>query len=132
MRGFFIRLFVGVLGLWVASAIVPGIEINGTETLILAAFLLGLVNAFVRPLFIILTLPITVLTLGLFLLVVNAAMLGMVAGMLDEFAISGFFAAFLGSLVISVVSWYASIFIGSTGSIDYIVIRKDINKNYKD
>ena len=124
MRGFFVRLFVNVLGLWVAAAIIPGLVIDGTETLVLAAFLLGLVNAFVRPLFILFTLPITILTLGTFLLVVNTAMLGMVAGMLDAFTISGFFAAFFGSLVVSVVSWYAAIFIGPAGNIEYIVIQK--------
>ena len=129
MRGFLIRLFVSVIGLWVASAIIPGLVIEGAETLILAAFLLGLVNAFVRPLFILLTLPITVLTLGTFLLVVNAAMLGMVAGLLDAFTISGFFAAFFGSLVISVVSWYASLFIGSAGNIEYIVMQGERHKD---
>ncbi|MDH5259007.1 MAG: phage holin family protein [Gammaproteobacteria bacterium] len=125
MRGFLIRLFVSVLGLWLASAIVPGLKIEGADTMILAALLLGIVNAFVRPLFILLTLPITILTLGLFLLVVNAAMLGLVASMLDAFSISGFFAALFGSLVMSVVGWYASIFIGPEGTIEYLIIRKD-------
>lgn len=124
MPGFFLRWFIGVISLWVASAIVPGLNIEGTDTLILAALLLGIVNAIVRPLFIILTLPITVLTLGFFLLVVNAGMLALVASMLQDFTISGFWAAFFGSLVISIVSWYASIFIGPAGTIEYIEFRK--------
>ncbi|MDH3326986.1 MAG: phage holin family protein [Gammaproteobacteria bacterium] len=124
MRGFVLRLFVSVLGLWLASAIVPGLEIDASETLVLAALLLGIVNAFVRPIFIIMTLPITVLTLGFFLLIVNAAMLGLVAALLEGFVISGFFAALFGSLVISIVSWYSSLFIGSGGNIEHIVINK--------
>jgi len=128
MRGFLIRLIVSVVGLWIASAIVPGLDIDGVESLFLAAILLGLVNAFVRPFLIVVTLPLTVLSMGLFLLVVNTAMLAMVAGMMDDFSIDGFFAALLGSLIVSVVSWYASVFIGPAGNVEYINIRKD----YKD
>jgi len=124
MPGFFIRLLISVLGLWLASAMVPGLVIDSANTMVLAALLLGIVNAIVRPIFIILTLPVTILTLGLFLLVVNAAMLGLVAAMLDGFMISGFFAAFFGSIVISVVSWYASFFVGPSGKIEYLVVRK--------
>jgi len=79
MIGLWLRLLVVALGLWLASALVPGIEVQGLWTLLGAALLLGIVNAVVRPLLVILTLPITLLTLGLFLLVVNAAMLGLVA-----------------------------------------------------
>ena len=71
MRGFLIRAVVVALGLWLASQIVPGVEIRSTGSLIAAALLLGVVNAFVRPILVILTLPITLLTLGLFLLVIS-------------------------------------------------------------
>ncbi len=105
---FLTRLLVTALGLWAAAAIVPGFEIHGFGTLLLAALLFGLVNAIVRPVMVILTLPLTILTLGLFLLVVNGAMLGLVAWMLKDFQISGLFPAILGSLVMSVIAWAVS------------------------
>ena len=123
MAGFLLRLLVVALGLWLASELVPGIAVNGLGTLLGAALLLGMVNAVVRPLLIILTLPITVLTLGLFLLVINAAMLGLVAWMFDDFTIAGFGSALLGSMVISITGWLASYFIGPRGRIEIIVIR---------
>lgn len=124
MPGFLIRLFVTALALGIASAIVPGLTITGFWTLLGAAFLLGLVNAVIRPILIILTLPITLLTLGLFLWVINAAMLGLVAAMLDGFAISGFFSALLASLVVSLVSWMASWYVGPTGQIELMTARR--------
>lgn len=124
MTGFLIRLAIGMLGLWIAQAIVPGVHIEGTATLVLAALLLGLVNAVVRPLLVILTLPITLLTLGLFLLVVNAAMLGLVAALLDDFTISGFWAAVGGAIVVSVVTWAASAWIGPSGRLEVLVIER--------
>jgi len=124
MNGFLIRLAIGMLGLWVAQAIVPGVTITGLGTLALAALLLGLANAVVRPLLVILTLPITLLTLGLFLLVVNAAVLALVAAMLDEFTIAGFWPALLGSCVVSLVSWLASGWIGPSGRFEVLVIER--------
>lgn len=124
MPGFLIRLFVTALALGIASAIVPGLTITGFWTLLGAAFLLGLVNAVIRPILIILTLPITLLTLGLFLWVINAAMLGLVAAMMDGFAISGFFSSLLASLVVSLVSWMASWYVGPTGQIEIITARR--------
>lgn len=123
MIGFGIRLAITALGLWLAQRIVPGIEIQGTGTLVAAALLLGIVNAVVRPLAVLFTLPITVLTLGLFLLVVNAAMLGLVAGLLDGFQIAGFGAALLGSLLVSLTSWVASWYIGPKGRVELLVVR---------
>lgn len=124
MNGFLLRWFIGSLGLWLAATIVPGINVAGVGTLMIAALLLGVVNAVVRPLLIILTLPITVITLGFFLLVINAAMLGLVALLLPGLTISGFFAALLGSIVISVVGWLASWFIGPQGRVEVLVIRR--------
>src|SRR4030095_3003859 len=83
MLGFLLRMAISAFALWVASAIVPGMTIVGTPTLLAAALLLGLVNAVVRPLALLLTLPFTVVTLGLLLLFVNAAMLGLVAALLE-------------------------------------------------
>jgi putative membrane protein len=123
MIGLLLRLLVVAFGLWLAAALVPGIEVQGLGTLLGAALLLGIVNAVVRPLLVILTLPITLLTLGLFLLVVNAAMLGLVAWMFDNFTISGFWPAVLGSIVVSLTGWLASYFIGPRGRIEVIVLR---------
>ena len=123
MIGFLLRLLVVAFSLWLAAELVPGIEVQGLWTLLGAALLLGIVNAVVRPLLVILTLPITVLTLGLFLLVVNAAMLGLVAWMFDNFTIAGFGPAVLGSIVVSLIGWFASYFIGPRGRIELIVVR---------
>jgi putative membrane protein len=124
MAGFLLRWAIGAFALWIASAIVPGMEIRGTGTLLAAALLLGLVNAIVRPLAILLTLPFTVLTLGLFILVVNAAMLGLVAALLDGFTLSGFGAALLGSIVTSLVGWAASWTIGPSGRFEVLVVER--------
>jgi putative membrane protein len=123
MPGFLLRLLVGALGLWLASELVPGIEVRGVWTLFGAALLLGIVNAIVRPLLVILTLPITVLTLGLFLLVINAATLGLVAWMLDNFSITGFWPAVFGAIIVSLTGWLASYFIGPRGRIEVIVVQ---------
>ena len=125
MVGFLVRLAISALGLWLAHRIVPGIEIEGTGTLVAAALLLGIVNALVRPLAILLTLPITVLTLGLFLLVVNAAMFGLVAALLDGFRVAGFGAALLGSLVVGLTGWLASWYVGPRGRVEVLVVRRD-------
>jgi len=124
VHGFLVRWFVSALSLWVASAIVPGMHIEGVGTLVLAALLLGLVNAVIRPIVLILTIPITILTLGLFLLVVNAAMLGLVAALLAGFTLSGLLPAILGSLLVSVVGSILSWTIGSGGRPDVLVVRR--------
>jgi putative membrane protein len=103
--------------------LVPGIEVRSGWTLIFSALLLGIVNAFVRPVAVILTLPLSILTLGFFLLVINAGMLGLVALLLDGFSISGFWSALLGSIIISIVGWLASWFIGPRGRIEVMVHR---------
>lgn len=124
MNGFLLRWFIGSLGLWLAASVVTGINAEGVGTLMIAALLLGVVNAIVRPLLIILTLPITVITLGLFLLVINAAMLGLVAWILPGLSVDGFVSALLGSILISAVGWLASWFIGPKGQVEVLVIRR--------
>ena len=124
MVGFGIRLAISAFGLWLADQLVGGIEIAGTGTLIVAALLYGLVNAVVRPLAVVLTLPITVVTLGLFLLVVNAAMFGLVAALLDGFHVAGFGAALLGSIVVGLTSWAASWYVGPKGRFEVLVVRR--------
>ncbi len=124
MPGFLIRLGISALGLWLAAAIVPGVHITGVGTLVLAALLLGVVNAVVRPVIVLLTLPFTIVTLGLFLLVVNAAMLGLVAALLDGFRLAGFGPALLGTLVVSLTSWIASSWIGPSGRVEILIVRR--------
>jgi putative membrane protein len=124
MPGFVIRLLVTAVGLALAAWIVPGITVAGPGTLLLAALLIGVVNALVRPVVVVLTLPITILTLGIFLLVVNAGMFGLVAWFLDGFAVNGFLAALFGWLIVSLVSGFASWFIGPRGRYEVIVIER--------
>ena len=102
---FLVRAVFAALGLWVASVIVPGVSVDSSGTLILAAILLGVVNAIVRPVVFILTLPITVVTLGLFLLVVNAAMIGLVAALLGGFHVNGLIPGVLAAVVTGIASW---------------------------
>jgi len=125
MTGIILRTLIAMLGLYLASALVPGVHIVGTGTLIIAAVLLGLINGFVRPVAFLLTLPLTIITLGLFLLVLNAAMFGLVAVMLDSFNIDGFWSAFFGAIIVSITSTIASWYIGPDGRVEIFVIRRD-------
>ena len=126
MPGFLVRALISAAGLWLASRLVPGFAIEGTATLLLAGFLLGVANGFVRPLLFFLTLPLTILTLGLFLFVLNAAMVGLVAALLEGFSISGFLPALFGSLIVSFTSWIASSFIGPRGQFEVLVVRREV------
>ena len=120
MTGFILRALIAAMGLWLATEWVSGVHIDSPGTLILAGVLLGIVNAIVRPLAVILTLPFTLVTLGLFLLVVNAAMVGLVAWFLPGFSLDGFGPAFWCALIVSLVSWVGSWFIGSKGQIEVV------------
>jgi putative membrane protein len=124
MLGLIVRMLVIAGGLAVAAWMVPGIAVDSPVTLLLAALLMGLVNAILRPVVVLLTLPLTIVTLGLFLLVVNAGMFALVAWLLDGFTVSGFFAAFFGWLIVSIVSWLASWYIGPKGRYQVIVVNK--------
>ena len=124
MVGFLLRAAITALGLWVASEIFSGLQFESPAKLVVAAILLGIVNAFVRPLAFILTLPLTVLSLGFFLLVLNAAMVGLVAWIVPGFEISGFWTAVGAALVVSLVSWAASSAIGSNGKVEIFTVRK--------
>lgn len=104
MVGFLIRTVIAAVALWVAVSIVPGLGAKDAGTLVLAAIVLGIVNATVRPVAVFLSIPVTILTFGLFLLVVNAGMLSLVAWLVPSFTVSGFWAALFGSAVVSIVS----------------------------
>jgi len=125
MTGIILRTLIAMLGLYLASTLLSGVQIDGTGSVILAALLLALVNAFVRPVAFLLTLPLTIVTLGLFLLVINAAMFGLVAAMLDGFSVAGFWSALFGALIVSITSTIASWYIGPDGRYEVFVIRRD-------
>lgn len=121
--GFLIRMAITAAGLWVASELVSGISFRDGATLIWAALILGIVNAVVRPIAVILTLPITLLSLGLFLWVINAAMIGLVAWLLDGFSVAGFGSALLGALLVSVTGWIGNAFISERGRYEVMIFR---------
>ncbi len=105
------RWLIITVAILLASRFVPGIHVDKLSTALIAAGVLGLINVFIRPIFILLTLPLTILTLGLFYFCINALMLKLVAYFVSGFEVTSFFAAFLGSLIISLVSWLANSFI---------------------
>ena len=103
--GFLIHWLIVAVALYVATVLVPGVHFASTTTLLLAALVLGLVNALVRPIIFILTLPLTIVTLGLFYFVVNGIAFALTAALVPGFTITNFTNAILGALVVSVVSW---------------------------
>ncbi len=124
MIGFVLRALITAIGLWIATRWVSGIRIDNPTSLVLAGLLLGVVNAIVRPIAVVLTFPITIVTLGFFLLVVNTAMVALVAAMLPGFHIyGGFWSAFLTAVIVGITSWLGSWLIGSRGKIDVYVRR---------
>lgn len=123
MTGFLLRVAIVALGLWLATYLLPGLHFDSPGYLLAAALLLGIVNAIVRPIAVVLTLPLTLLSLGLFLLVVNAAMLGLVALLLSGFQISGFWTAVGGALIVSLTGWVASGLIGNNGKVEVMARR---------
>lgn len=124
MSGFVVRLLISALGLWLATLLVPGIVVTGPLTVLLAALLMGVVNALIRPIVIVLTLPLTIVSFGIFLLVINAGMFGFVAWLLPSFSVSGFWAALAGWLIVSVVSWIASWYIGPRGRYEVMIVER--------
>jgi len=124
MQGIIVRTAIIMLGLFLASSIVPGVAVDGFGTFLLAALFLGIVNAFIRPIAFVLTLPITIVTLGLFLLVLNAAMFGLVAALLGGFQVAGFSSAVFGALIVSLTSTIASWYIGADGRYELYVVRR--------
>jgi putative membrane protein len=122
MQGLIIRWLVSALALWLTSALVPGIEVRTAGALLAAAAIIGILNAFVRPVIVLLTLPLTVLTLGLFVLVINAAMLKLASDLVPGFVVRGWFAAFVGWLVLSLFTFLINVLIGETG-IEIVHVR---------
>ncbi len=108
---FFFRVIIATFSLILVAKLLPGIDISGLYPALISAILLGILNALVRPILIFLTLPITVVTLGIFIFVINAGIFLFVASFVDGFAVDGFFSALLGSVLVSMVSSIAYRFI---------------------
>lgn len=127
MRGVLIRWLVLTAAVLAASRLLDGIRVDGFLPAVLAAATLGILNAFLRPLLIILTLPINILSLGLFTFIINALMLQMVSAVIPGFTVHGFWTAVLGALIIGMVSWLLNAFIGGQGRVErssYIDLQK--------
>lgn len=112
MFGFLARVLITAFGLWLADLVLDGVRFDGALSLFLAALLLGLTNAVVRPVVIFLTLPITLVTLGLFLFVINGLMVMFVAWLMPSFHLSGLVPAVLASVIVGLTGWVANAFVG--------------------
>lgn len=117
-KGLIIRWLILTAAIMVTSYFMEGIHVSGFFSAFFAAAILGILNAFFRPILIILTLPINILTLGLFTFVINAILLMMVSGVIPGFEVKGFWSALFGSLFISIVSWLLSSFINDQGRVE--------------
>ncbi len=106
MRRILLKWLINALALLITAYVVKGIQVTGVSALFLAAALLGILNALIRPILIILTLPINIITLGLFTFIINAAMLWFVSLIIKGFVIQGFWPAVVGALIISLISWF--------------------------
>lgn len=122
--GFLIRMAITALGLWLAARWIAGIAYEDELTLIGAALILGIVNAIVRPILVFLTLPITLLSLGLFLWVVNGMMIGLAAWLVPGFEVDGLWSAMLASLVVGLTGWVGNAFIGESGRYEVVIDRR--------
>jgi putative membrane protein len=124
MQGLVIRWLVSAVALYLTSLIVDGVEIDGVVPLLFAAVTIGILNAVVRPIILLLTLPLNIVTLGLFTLVVNAFMLWMASKVVIGFVVTGFWAALGGWLLMSFFTFLINLLIGDTGRIEVVAIRR--------
>lgn len=122
--GILIRWLILTAAILIASYLLDGIEVSGFISAFFAAAILGILNAFLRPILFILTLPLTVLTLGLFTFVINAVLLMMASGVISGFHVRGFWTAIFGSLLISLVSWLLTSFINERGRWEHIEFKR--------
>ena len=140
MRGIFIRWLILTAAIMLASYLIDGIRVDGFFNAFFAAGILGILNAFFRPVLFILTLPLNILSMGLFTFVINAILLKMASELISGFEVHGFWSAVIGSLVISIVNWLLSLFINAQGRVEYTHLKKkrphvhyiDLKKTDKD
>ena len=121
--GFLVRVLVNAFAIYLVAQIVPGIEVSSILTALGAGLVLGLLNAVVRPILIVLTLPVTLVTLGLFLFVLNGLCLWLTSLLVKGFEVHGVWAAIFGALLVSLVSWLANAFVSDRGRIVVITRR---------
>jgi len=114
MNKLLLRGSFAAIGLWVATFMVTGLHFDSGTTLLIAGLLLGFVNAFLRPVLVLLTLPLAILSLGLFVLVINASLVGLVAWLLPGMHVTGFWAALGSAMIVSLVSWIGGMFAART------------------
>ena len=122
--GFLIRLCLNALALLIVSSVIPGIQVRGLLPALSAAFFLGLANAILRPVIVILTLPLTILTLGLFIPVINAFLLKLVSLTIQGFEVHGFWSAVFGAVLLSLVSGLLNFFINDHGRVEVVIHRR--------
>jgi len=122
--GILVRWLILTIAILLSSYLLDGIHVSGFMSAFIAAAMLGILNAFLRPILFILTLPLTVLTLGLFTFVINAILLMMASSMISGFEVRGFWTAVFGSLVISLVSWLLTSFINERGTWEYTEFKR--------
>ena len=123
MYGIFLRWLILTFAIIATSYLIDGIQVSGFASAFFAAAILGILNAFFRPILLILTLPVNILSLGLFTFVINAIVLMMVSGVISGFEVYGFWSAVFGSLLISLVSWLLTSFISERGTVQYIDLK---------
>ncbi len=124
MNGFFFRWMILTVAILVTSYLMDGIHVSGFLSAFFAAAILGILNAFFRPILLVLTLPINILSLGLFTFVLNAVLLMIVSGVIPGFDVYGFWSGLFGSLLISLISWIITSFINDRGTVEYIDLKK--------
>lgn len=122
--GFLIRLCLNALALLIVSTVIPGIEVRGLLPAVSAAFFLGIFNAVLRPVIVVLTLPLTIVTLGLFIPLINAFLLKLVSLMIRGFEVHGFWSAVFGTILLSVVSGLLNFFINDQGRVEVVIHRQ--------
>lgn len=122
--GLLVRWLILTAAIMVASYLIQGIEVNGFLSAFFAAAILGVLNVFFRPILLILTLPINILTLGFFTFIINAVLLKMASGVISGFVVHGFWSAVFGGFIISVVSWLLNSFINDQGRVGYTDLRR--------
>ena len=123
MKGLLIRWVINALALVTISQVIEGIVVDNLLAAFVAAAVLGVINAVLRPILLLLTLPITILTLGLFALLINGLMLYIAGAVVKGFSVSGFWSSVFGALFLSLISWIANAFINDRGRIEYIDVR---------
>ncbi|MGD9237641.1 MAG: phage holin family protein, partial [Desulfobacterales bacterium] len=124
MIGIFIRWLTTTAAIVATAYLLDGIQVSGFFSAVFAAAVLGVLNAVLRPLALLLTLPINILSLGLFTFIINAFMLKIASGIIPGFGVYGFWTAIFGSLLISLISWLLNSFIGEQGTVTSIHVRR--------